>query len=194
MGFKNESYYFSHNYVDNARQNTPEWLINKKFKCIKCGFQPLYLKEDLCPFCQQDNIITQNDVSLNVGISILGCLEKHCVDKTANPKDKTLKKDLMGAILTGLPIIDDSKELVDPPEMYISKTGVPHIVESICDRLIEHYCCEYNQNKFKPQHISKISVRKLFGYHSYDLNFDDWIFRCGRAACPEVIEPPVRSW
>ena len=22
----------------------------------------------------------------------------------------------------------------------------------------------------------------------------EWIFRCGRAACPEVFEPPVRSW
>lgn len=168
MRFKN----FLNNYLDEARKNTPEWLLNKKFICIECGFQPIYLKEKTCPFCNQNHKETQNDVSLNVGISILGWLEKNYNGKDYNPSDKELKNNLINAIVSALPIIDESKAPINLPRMYVSKSGTPYIDESICDKLIKHYCNEFNKNKFRPQHISKISVRKLFGYHSYDLNFD----------------------
>ena len=163
---------FLNNYLDEAKRNTPEWLLNKKFTCIECEYQPIYLKEKTCPCCYQDHKETQNDVSLNVGISILGWLEKNYNGKDYNPSDKELKSNLINAIISALPIIDESKAPINLPRMYVSKSGVLYIDESVCDKLIKHYCNEFNKNKFRPQHISKISVRKLFGYHSYDLNFD----------------------
>lgn len=162
---------FVNNYVDDARLDTPDWLINKRFKCIECGFQPIYLKEEFCPFCKINNRDTPNNVSLNIGISILGWLEEYNFQRDDNANIEKAKENIRRAIISALPIVNHY-ESDYPSCMYISKTGVC-INDALCDELSDYYLSEYNENSCASQHINKISIRKLFGYHSYDLNFSN---------------------
>jgi ABC-type transport system involved in cytochrome c biogenesis ATPase subunit len=162
---------FRNNYLDQARKDTPSWISNKRFFCIDCGYNRIHLKDNKCPLCAQSGMDNPTDISLNIGISVIGCLESVCKGNSADSTDKQLRDILLNAIVDALPLVDGSNYTDKMPKMYVSsKDGKPITDSKLCDEIIQHYCSEYNNKKSDPQHISKISVRKLFGYHSYDLN------------------------
>ena len=169
-------YKFINNYVDEARKDTPKWLTYFKFKCIECGYQPIYLKEDICPCCEM-NFKKQinNDVSINIGISILDWLKTNYKEGVIDLKNENIKGLLEKQIIDALPVIDEVKlnESNYLPKMYVLSNGRVQKDEKLCNELIQYYFEEFKNCRYKKQQISKISVRKLFGYHSYNLHLEN---------------------
>lgn len=147
------------NYLEEARRSTPPWLQNKVFKCIYCGYQPIYLNNDFCPFGKENQKQENTFSSITIGIAILRKLELLHNDEPVDSKNEDLKRELFGSIqetCKALPLKDS--------EYILSKK----------EDLIDFYCSQHNY-ELKPtsQQIKKISVRKLFGYNSYDLDFSN---------------------
>lgn len=146
-------------YLEEARKNTPLWLKNKVFKCIYCGYQPIYLNNDLCPFGKENQKEENTFSSITIGIAILRKLELLHKGERVDSKNEDLKRELFESIqetCKTLPLKDF--------EYILSKK----------EDLIDFYCSQHNY-ELKPisQQIKKISVRKLFGYNSYDLDFNN---------------------
>ena len=118
-----------------------------------------------------------NDFSLDVGICLFGFLED------AAKENELIHKNEKGFLFLNSDekqykmIVKYTKILID--EIY-KKWYKGSVVDEFYNKInletaenaLKHYVEEYNWIYGTPKYISKISVRELFGYHSYDLNFD----------------------
>lgn len=144
------------------KEEIPDWLANKKYLCLFCNFRPLYLEDDICPGsdCHHDATF-----SVIVGIMILSTLEAERKNSLADTKDK----ELYGKIE------DIYHETINVLKIKLETIKVTF------DQVFSYYCDQHNQDLDNlAQSISKISVRGLFGYNSYDFNIDrDLSMICG---------------
>lgn len=120
---------------------------------------------------------TSNDFSLDVGVCLFGFLE-----------DAAKENILIHRKENGFLVLDSDKNNYNKILVY-TKTLIDEIykkwykgsvVDEFYDKInletaksaLEHYINEHNWFFGAPKYISKISVRELFGYHSYDLSFN----------------------
>ena len=148
------------------KEEIPDWLANKKYLCLFCGSQPLYLedtKEDIkCPYPDCDG---NTAFSVLVGIMMLKTLEDERKNSIADLNNKALYEN-MEAIY---------HETIDALKIN------PETIIVTFNQVFAFYCNQHNQDLDNlAQSISKISVRGLFGYNSYDFNIDrDLSMICG---------------
>ena len=139
------------------KEEIPGWLANKKYLCLFCEFrplefQPLYLEDDTCHECNHDATF-----SVIVGIMMLSTLEAERKNSQADTKDKELYKKI---------------EAIYNETINVLKIELETIKVTF-DQVFSYYCGQHNQDLDNlAQSISKISVRGLFGYNSYDFNID----------------------
>lgn len=136
------------------KEEIPDWLANKKYLCLFCGFQPLYLEDDICPYsdCHHDATF-----SVIVGIMMLSTLEAERKNNQADTKDKELYRKIEAIYHETINVLKIKLETI----------------EVTFDQVFSYYCGQHNQDLDNlAQSISKISVRGLFGYNSYDFNID----------------------
>ena len=136
------------------KEEIPDWLANKKYLCLFCGFQPLYLEDDICPYpdCHHDATF-----SVIVGIMMLSTLEAERKNSRADTKDKELYRKIEAKYHETIKVLKIKLETI----------------EVTFDQVFSYYCDQHNQDLDNlAQSISKISVRGLFGYNSYDFNID----------------------
>lgn len=139
------------------KEEIPGWLANKKYLCLFCEFrplefQPLCLEDDTCHECNHDATF-----SVIVGIMMLSTLEAERKNSQADTKDKELYRKI---------------EAIYHETINFLKIELETIKVTF-DQLFSYYCGQHNQDLDNlAQSISKISVRGLFGYNSYDFNID----------------------
>lgn len=139
------------------KEEIPGWLVNKKYLCLFCEFQPLEfqplcLEDDTCHECNHDATF-----SVIVGIIILSTLEAERKNSQADTKDKELYKKIEAIYNETINVLKIKLETI----------------EVTFDQVFSYYCGQHNQDLDNlAQSISKISVRGLFGYNSYDFNID----------------------
>lgn len=136
------------------KEEIPDWLANKKYLCLFCGFQPLYLEDNICPYlyCHHDATF-----SMIVGIMMLSTLEAERKNSPADTKDKELYRKIEAIYHETINVLKIESETI----------------KVTFDQVFSYYCDQHNQDLDNlAQSISKISVRGLFGYNSYDFNID----------------------
>lgn len=139
------------------KEEIPGWLANKKYLCLFCEFrplefQPLYLEDDTCHECNHDATF-----SVIVGIMMLSTLEAERKNSQADTKDKELYKKIEAIYNETINVLKIESETI----------------KVTFDQVFSYYCGQHNQDLDNlAQSISKISVRGLFGYNSYDFNID----------------------
>lgn len=139
------------------KEEIPGWLANKKYLCLFCEFrplefQPLCLEDDTCHECNHDATF-----SVIVGIMMLSTLEAERKNSQADTKDKELYKKIKAIYNETINVLEIKLETI----------------EVTFDQVFSYYCDQHNQDLDNlAQSISKISVRGLFGYNSYDFNID----------------------
>lgn len=141
-------------FIKRLKEEVPGWLVNKKYLCLFCGFQPLYLEDNICPclYCHYDATF-----SVIVGIMMLSTLEAERKNSQADTKDKELYKKIEAIYNETINVLEIQLETI----------------EVTFDQVFSYYCDQHNQDLDNlAQSISKISVRGLFGYNSYDFNID----------------------
>lgn len=141
-------------FIKRLKEEVPGWLVNKKYLCLFCGFQPLYLEDNICPYsdCHHDATF-----SVIVGIIILSTLEAERKNSQADTKDKELYKKIEAIYNETINVLEIKLETI----------------KVTFDQVFSYYCGQHNQDLDNlAQSISKISVRGLFGYNSYDFNID----------------------
>ena len=126
----NDYYFFKFkkNFVDEIKQDIPFWILNKRFMCIECGGQPIYLNTTECPYptCGYNT-----DISLNVGVSVLLCLKKYCGEQDADSRNPDLRNKIINAIKEALPVVskvpNDIKIAMNAIDFYdsVNKTNMP---------------------------------------------------------------------
>ncbi len=147
------------------KEEIPDWLANKKYLCLFCGFQPLYLEDTKCPYPECPYRDGDTVFSVLVGIMMLKTLEDERKNSIADLNDKALYKKMKA-------IYDETKDVLKIK---------PEIIKVTFDQVLAFYCDQHNQDLDNlAQSISRISVRGLFGYNSYDFNIDrDLSMICG---------------
>lgn len=141
-------------FIKRLKEEVPGWLVNKKYLCLFCGFQPLYLEDNICPDsdCHHDATF-----SVIVGIMMLSTLEAERKNSQADTKDKELYKKIEAIYNETINVLEIKLETI----------------KVTFDQVFSYYCGQHNQDLDNlAQSISKISVRGLFGYNSYDFNID----------------------
>lgn len=141
-------------FIKRLKEEVPGWLVNKKYLCLFCGFQPLYLEDNICPYlyCHHDATF-----SVIVGIMMLSTLEAERKNSLADTKDKELYRKIEAIYHETINVLEIKLETI----------------KVTFDQVFSYYCGQHNQDLDNlAQSISKISVRGLFGYNSYDFNID----------------------
>lgn len=139
------------------KEEIPGWLANKKYLCLFCEFrplefQPLYLEDDTCPKCNYDATF-----SVIVGIMMFSTLEAERKNSQADTKDKELYRKIEAIYNETINVLEIKLETI----------------KVTFDQVFSYYCGQHNQDLDNlSQSISKISVRGLFGYNSYDFNIN----------------------
>ena len=139
------------------KEEIPGWLANKKYLCLFCEFrplefQPLCLEDDTCHECNHDATF-----SVIVGIKMLSTLEAERKNSQADTKDKELYRKIEAIYHETIKVLEIKLETI----------------KVTFDQVFSYYCGQHNQDLDNlAQSISKISVRGLFGYNSYDFNID----------------------
>lgn len=139
------------------KEEIPGWLANKKYLCLFCEFrplefQPLCLEDDTCHECNHDATF-----SVIVGIMMLSTLEAERKNSQADTKDKELYRKIEAIYHETIKVLEIKLETI----------------KVTFDQVFSYYCGQHNQDLDNlAQSISKISVRGLFGYNSYDFNID----------------------
>lgn len=141
-------------FIKRLKEEVPGWLANKKYLCLFCKFRPLYLEDNICPYpdCHHDATF-----SVIVGIMMLSTLEAERKNSRADTKDKELYKKIEAIYNETINVLEIKLETI----------------KVTFDQVFSYYCGQHNQDLDNlAQSISKISVRGLFGYNSYDFNID----------------------
>lgn len=141
-------------FIKRLKEEVPGWLANKKYLCLFCKFRPLYLEDNICPYsdCHHDATF-----SVIVGIIILSTLEAERKNSQADTKDKELYKKIEAIYNETINVLEIKSETI----------------KVTFDQVFRYYCGQHNQDLDNlAQSISKISVRGLFGYNSYDFNIN----------------------
>lgn len=141
-------------FIKRLKEEVPGWLANKKYLCLFCKFRPLYLEDNICPYPDCHHNAT---FSVIVGIMMLSTLEAERKNSQADTKDKELYKKIEAIYNETINVLEIKSETI----------------KVTFDQVFRYYCGQHNQDLDNlAQSISKISVRGLFGYNSYDFNIN----------------------
>lgn len=141
-------------FIKRLKEEVPGWLANKKYLCLFCKFRPLYLEDNICPYLDCHHNAT---FSVIVGIMMLSTLEAERKNSQADTKDKELYKKIEAIYNETINVLEIKSETI----------------KVTFDQVFRYYCGQHNQDLDNlAQSISKISVRGLFGYNSYDFNIN----------------------
>ena len=138
----NDKSYFSR--YNNRLENDPNWIKDVKYLNLETGE---YFKEE---DGQTYEYSSDKGKSIWRGKEILSLLEKGFGDNVVNPDDEHVYEVALDAFAWP----DD-----------------PFTLEE-AKRICHHYAIEHNRGAYSSQYISKVEVRGLFGYHSYDYNLN----------------------
>ena len=187
-------------YYSKENKNLPAYIYTCKYMCTECFGYPIYFKDEYCPYpdcaqtcekinecykqynedlkCDRDKCISLDllhdylyrkcrkpkhnlDRTRKVGIVILEALaEKYQeIDIDYGKMDPNFKQELIKEVLE----VANAKEFNNYKKVIDKQT---------CIELIKHYCTQYNEYHNKQQKIKTITVKGLFGYYSYRLDFN----------------------
>ena len=122
--------------------------------------------------CLVDEYELSNKFSIDIGIETLMFIEKNLTNK--NFFDKNDEGKILCVCSNEL-----IKNILQIVEHVYNKWYKGALSDNICEisnefalKIVEHYLVEYNWFYHSKKYIEKISVERLFGYHSFELNLN----------------------
>lgn len=179
-------------------ERMPDFVRYATYKCIFCGYQPIYFNTDLCPICKLYNMhpsVPSSDLSITVGAILLTQIYRYCYGNKfgIHKAENNLRIEQMNNIEL-LEFVDLNDKKI---RTYLAKTfscimddyngknswsflpsdrkKVKQVTLNNFEDICNYYINQFNEVKkyvSSSKNISEIVVDKLFGFHSYKLKFN----------------------